>query len=606
MTFRRSVALAYGIAGTATVVLGGENRGFMLKTWDWTETYDKLGVTGTFTIHGAGATPALRSVDIGQNLDAFEYLYAHSGDLTVASDTLREFTATFATSSPTATITDTSGGSFTSADIDRLISVEAIGTWRITAVGGTSCTVRLVPGVTVPADNGATNARVLNNILKTKESSRLRGYHARVSIAPETAENDTKHRMTFSFTIEFEKSAKDSRDDGRRAAMVSTTVDSTGRRSGLVLTGVYTGVSGTNAVAQHAAEYAAWKATVLSDYSSTDFEDLGTSIQFDDEKALMSFTNAFREFRIEESIGAVDKDDTSLSNQNLTLTRRSPASHGVSGLVTPPMVEVTYSTLVSNSLNSDNWRTDIYEAKILPHLFNRIKKSFGSGTIVLLEDLPTFDPASGAISTFLQVQLNLGTTSTLLRYSRVVSMSLSMNKSLRNRWNKKKHSYSSFSPTESIVSQVQVSETRRGPPVFTGQDIIGTNQGGVSGLNFNGDEAYIAPPSPLFPEELVEDFGENEWIFMGANVFSSYGYQGKNANSGQSGIVKENDLVTTTEFVSSWVWGNEVIDEQVTNESSPEVSAELTLDEQLVRGVSEGEAPEDGGAITLSQDLFDF
>ena len=603
MAFRRSVALAYGIPGGSTIVLGGENRGFQLQTHDIMETYDQLSVSGAFSVHGAGSTPAARSQDIKTNIDAFQYLYTHSGDLTLSSDTEREFTASFATSSPTATITDTGGGSFSSADVGRLISVEAIGTWRIESVGGTSCTVRLLPGVTVPADNAATNARVLNTIFQTKEATRERGYHGRVVVAPETSPLDTKHRMTFSFEINFEKAAIDARDDGRRAASISTKIDSS-RRRGVIVTGVYTGVAGTDAVATHAANFEAWKATVLADWPSTDFEDLGTEINFDDEKALVAFSNVSREFRIEESIGAIDKDDPDLSNQSLTLTRRSPAGHGVPGLVTPPTVEVTYSAMVRNGVDTSTWRTSLYEGKILPHIINRVKDAFGSGTIVLLEDLVTFDEPSGVISVFLMVQLNLGNTSTLLKYRRMVMMSLSMNKSVRNRWNKKKHSYSTFSPTESISARVVVTETRRGPPVYANREIIGVNQA-PTGEDFDvtGQDAWVAPPVPQFPPELVENFGENEWIFLNASITNSYGYAGKNANTSLAGLVRENDLVTNTDFVSSWLWGNEVVDELVTNDSSPGLGDELSFEEQLLRGVSEGDVEVSG--ITLSRDPLD-
>ncbi len=550
---KRHSSLAYGSPALGALVVGGENNDkFSLVDVGLDQSYEQVVVTASIRVFGHGATPKERAADLVTNVSALQDLLHHSGNFGFsAGGDILDTAASLAIGGGKILVT-ASSAVFTASMVGQALDVEGVGSFQIESIAGAVATCTPSSILPLPSAAAGLTIRVGEAIIRTNEAARTTGYRCRVGLVRSQDARDHRYRRTYSLSFRFEGPADSSLDGGgRRAAGISVTTDASGRRVA-AFSGTFTGIGASDAVAQYTANVGGWVTPILTGLGST-FEKVDENISYDDEKAILRFRLIYQEVIYPESEGTFNV--AGIKNASVSMARRQVALHGLPSIKAPTFVQVNYSASLDKDLVPHGSVMGFYASTIKPHLLGQINSKFGDPAIIIQEIVtPLF--ADSQISVFMDVQIKQDTPQ--LSFQKTVSYGLASQREFRQRWKSAPHKYTTFTPGPRIMAAVRVSETRLGQPVHEGAGIFSSEPefppGGA--LDEGNADQFQVPGTPPFPDEILGD--GNQWILIDGNVEHSPLFRGDDVEA-----LGRKDLVVTSMYQTTWIWGEQVIDEVI-------------------------------------------
>lgn len=597
MTPRRSSAIAYGDPNdTSTYVfIGGDKEDLFLHDWNVTELYSDLAYTVTFSIRGVGDTEADRASDFRNKLLLKDKIFSNSRSLTIASGVREELTVNtlpFVSPSEYVEVTATSGtfplgceGSLLLVEgtILRIFQRDSSNVARAHGAGGSNG----VSGL-----NGET-AYLLQTTDQTDESSRTRGYRARVSVIDAGLATDHKTKRTFRAEFRFTRPADDSRDDGRLAADYTVEEDTTGLRT-VTFMGVYTGIGTNSAEATYLANFAAWRNGVLSRLTGTFQQEGKTRYRVDDELALATFTAAYFEMNERESIN--DFDSSVLSEQSLSMMRINTYRFGNPDDIPPSKLLVRYNVRVNKSQTTDEYLTALYKDTIRPHIFAQVRAKNDDSQFIIELERPDINPSRNTINVYLELELVDSNSSTLLFYKRSVAYVVDSRKNDNETWDASPngmHKFVAFSPSEKIAATVTINEVRRNvlpDVVYTSANLSqGASPASLAEIMpADTGSLFQAPGKPPAPDAQLGS--NNGWNWRGHALSLDEDFRGgTNPLYGEVSGALPGDSIYAATMISQWRWGEETL---LPNPSTQAPTLGQFISPAADSFVSQGQLPE--------------
>jgi len=216
---------------------------------------------------------------------------------------------------------------------------------------------------------------------------------------------DTGRSRLYTVRIEFGMPADNTNTNGRRSSSVNVAYSPSRRRT-VTISGVYTGLSGQDARAQYEASIDTYAAAVLTALTGT-FELVEEPTAEDNIGiSLLSFTRVYEEVIYPQ--GSV-LDDPAIVRQSLLYTRHAmaPGDSQIGGSSTRRLILMTaqYDAWVDKDITTNlksKWTS------IKSHILTHAKDFLDGGTIILTDEVPTFDGPQNRISARLEMLVTTG------------------------------------------------------------------------------------------------------------------------------------------------------------------------------------------------------
>lgn len=211
------------------------------------------------------------------------------------------------------------------------------------------------------------------------------GFDAQPSIAKVGGAADTDRSAKYRLSVSLKLPADLSGKAGRLSSSVDVNTLPNGARV-VTLSGTYTALSSNDARAQFAADIDTWAATIKSDLSVTDWENVGTpTATSDTNDKTITFSRVYREIKRNQGVGTTDV--SGLVNPRLLIRRVEAAANDTNdlGAVEPlRQYSVNYVATVDWATSSD--LDAFYTSTIRPHILNEVETLAGGSAYIISEN----------------------------------------------------------------------------------------------------------------------------------------------------------------------------------------------------------------------------
>jgi hypothetical protein len=400
-------------------------------------------------------------------------------------------------------------------------------------------------------------------LYEINETNKGFAYRARTDLSSTDDANDHKLRRTFTFQLVAERPADSAADDGgRRMANITAAIDTSSRHR-IAISGLYTAITSSDAVAQFKAKADTFANAVLVTFETApgvamDFEKLSQNYNYDDEKALLSFDFVYQQRRVPESTGTPDV--AAIKDQQISMARQAVYQIGLDSVIPVIAVDIQYQAAVDSTVTNYDALMTLYKTTIKPYLLEVAKDRFATAsTQIILSDENVrigFD-ASNIMCNMSVLLKNGGEFTDLIVFEKTIVYTMNMQKDVRQRWTGKLHNYTTFTPGPRIEATCVVREILLGPPSYRGRDTVFKKHQSPSNLDpatASDTNALQVPGIPPFTgwEGEAEEL---KWILVASQVEHTPRFAGRDPDN-----VALNTQMTESNYMTSWLWGVEVVD----------------------------------------------